>query len=89
MYYNLFMLFIEEELIFGEQIWLDKGFELIDSVILWCVQNEMYVILDLYVVLGGQGQDVVISDYDFIKFFFWESKDNCDKMVVLWKKIVE
>lgn len=89
MHYNLFTLPIEEEPIPGEQTWLDKGFELTDSVISWCAQNEMYVILDLHAAPGGQGQDAAISDYDPTKPSLWESKDNRDKMVALWKKIAE
>lgn len=89
MHYNLFTLPIEEEPIPGEHTWLSKGFELTDSVISWCAQNEMYVILDLHAAPGGQGQDAAISDYDPTKPSLWESKDNRDKMVALWKKIAE
>jgi aryl-phospho-beta-D-glucosidase BglC (GH1 family) len=89
MHYNLFTLPIEEEPVPGEQTWLEKGFELTDSVISWCAQNEMYVILDLHAAPGGQGQDAAISDYDPTKPSLWESKDNRDKMVALWKQIAE
>lgn len=89
MHYNLFTLPIEEEPIPGEQTWLSKGFELTDSVIAWCAQNEMYVILDLHAAPGGQGQDAAISDYDPTKPSLWESKDNRDKMVALWKRVAE
>lgn len=89
MHYNLFTLPIEEEPVPGEQTWLDKGFELTDSVISWCAQNEMYVILDLHAAPGGQGQDAAISDYDPSKPSLWESEDNRDKMVALWKRLAE
>ena len=61
MHYNLFTLPIEEEPVAGEQTWLDKGFVLTDSLISWCAQNEMYVILDLHAAPGGQGYDQGIS----------------------------
>ncbi len=89
MHYNLFTLPIEDEPIPGQQTWLDKGFELTDSVISWCAQNEMYVILDLHAAPGGQGYDAGISDYDETKPSLWESKANRDKMVALWKKLAE
>ncbi len=89
MHYNLFTLPIEEEPILGEHTWLDKGFELTDSLISWCRQNEMYVILDLHGAPGGQGYDQAISDYDPSKPSLWESEDNRDKTVALWGRIAE
>jgi len=47
MHYNLFTLPIEDEPVAGQNTWLEKGFELTDSLLSWCKQNEMYVILDL------------------------------------------
>lgn len=89
MHYNLFTLPIEDEPVAGENTWLTKGFELTDSLISWCVQNEMYVILDLHAAPGGQGYDEGISDYDPNKPSLWESQENRDKMVALWHRIAE
>jgi hypothetical protein len=89
MHYNLFTLPIEEEPVPGQHTWLDKGFELTDSILSWCAQNEMYVILDLHAAPGGQGQDQGISDYDPSKPSLWESQANRDKTVALWKKLAE
>jgi endoglucanase len=89
MHYNLFTLPIEDEPVPGQQTWLTKGFELTDSVISWCKQNQMYVVLDLHAAPGGQGQDEGISDYDPTKPSLWESKANRDKMVALWKRLAE
>jgi aryl-phospho-beta-D-glucosidase BglC (GH1 family) len=89
MHYNLFTLPIEDEPTPGEHTWLTKGFELTDSLISWCKQNEMYVILDLHAAPGGQGYDSGISDYDPDKPSLWESKANRDKTVALWKKLAE
>ncbi len=87
MHYNLFTLPIEDEPVLGQQTWLTKGFELTDSLISWCKQNNMYVILDLHGAPGGQGKDAAISDYDETKPALWESVHNRDKMVALWKRI--
>jgi len=89
MHYNLFTLPIEEEPIAGENTWLTKGFELTDSLISWCRQNEMYVILDLHAAPGGQGYDEGISDYDTTKPSLWESQENRNKTVALWKNLAE
>ncbi|NNF36721.1 MAG: cellulase family glycosylhydrolase, partial [Saprospiraceae bacterium] len=78
-HYNLFTLPIEEEEVPGKNTWLEKGFELTDSLISWCAQNEMYVVLDLHAAPGGQGKDEGISDYDPSKPSLWESKANRDK----------
>ena len=89
MHYNLFTLPIEEEPVPGENTWLEKGFELTDSLVAWCAQNEMYVILDLHAAPGGQGMDAGISDYDPTKPSLWESVDNQKKTVALWKRLAE
>ncbi len=87
MHYNLFTLPIQDEPISGQQTWLDRGFELTDSLISWCKQNEMYVILDLHAAPGGQGYDQGISDYNPNYSSLWESKENRDKTVALWKRL--
>ena len=87
MHYNLFTLPIEDEPIPGEHTWLTTGFEMTDSLISWCKQNQMYVILDLHAAPGGQGYDQAISDYDPTKPSLWESKANRDKAVALWKRL--
>lgn len=89
MHYNLFTLPVEDEPVTGQNTWLTKGFELTDSLISWCKQNEMYVIFDLHAAPGGQGYDQGISDYDPSKPSLWESKPNRDKTVALWKKLAE
>jgi len=89
MHYNLFTLPVEDEALAGENTWLETGFALTDSLIGWCKQNQMYVILDLHAAPGGQGYDQGISDYDPSKPSLWESKDNRDKTVALWKKLAE
>ena len=89
MHYKLYTLPIEDEPIAGQHTWLDTGFDLTDSLIKWCKENDMYVILDLHAAPGGQGYEQSISDYDPTKPSLWESKDNRDKTVALWKKLAE
>ena len=89
MHYNLFTLPIEEEPVPGENTWLEIGFELTDSLISWCKQNELYVVLDLHAAPGGQGYDAAISDYNPANPSLWQSEDNRNKMVALWKRLAE
>ncbi len=87
MHYNLFTLPIEEEPIPGEHTWLEKGFALTDSLVSWCQQNEMYIVLDLHAAPGGQGNDQGISDRDEDKPSLWDSPANQAKTVALWQQI--
>ncbi len=85
MHYKWFTLPIEDEPVPGEQTWLDRGFEMMDSLLAWCSDKEMYLILDMHGAPGGQGKNADISDYDPSKPSLWESEDNKDKFVALWQ----
>lgn len=89
MHYNLYTLPIDQEPVSGENTWLDKGFRLTDSLIRWCSDRHIYVILDLHAAPGGQGHDAAISDYDASKPSLWESSVNRSKTVALWRKLAE
>jgi len=89
MHYNLFTLPIQSEPVAGQNTWLDKGFIMVDSLVKWCSANKMYVILDLHAAPGGQGHDAAISDYDSSLPSLWESTDNQNKTIALWKKLAE
>ena len=67
--------------------WVDKGFEMVDSLLSWCTANEMYLILDLHGAPGGQGYDAAISDYDDSKPSLWENAYNRAKTIALWRKL--
>lgn len=87
MHYNLFTLPVEEEKVPGGQTWVKKGFELTDSLLSWCRDNQLYLILDLHAAPGGQGNDLNIADGDTSKPFLWESQANYGKTVALWKTL--
>lgn len=89
MHYLWFTLPIEEEPVPDGQTWLDRGFVMMDSLLDWCGDNEMYLILDLHGAPGGQGKNADISDYDPTKPSLWESQENKDKTVALWQKLAE
>ena len=89
MHYNLFTLPVEKEPVAGENTWLVKGFEMTDSLLAWCRENEIYIILDLHAAPGGQGNDIPIADVDTTKPRLWESDLNRQKTVALWSKLAE
>lgn len=89
LHYKWFTLPIEEEPVAGQQTWLETGFNLTDSLVKWCSENQMYVIFDMHGAPGGQGANADISDYDDTKPSLWESEANKTKLVALWRKIAE
>ena len=89
MHYNLFTLPVDEETVKGQHTWLNKGFAMTDSLLTWCRANKMYLILDLHAAPGGQGNDLPISDRHPEKPSLWESGDNRQKMIALWRKLAE
>lgn len=68
--------------------WKTEGFAFIDSVLQWCKENNLYVILDLHAAPGGQSANN-ISDYNPSFLSLWESEANRLATVRLWKKIAE
>lgn len=84
LHYKCFTLPIEEEPVSGENTWLEKGFVMVDSLLQWCADNEMYLILDMHGTPGGQGKNADISDYDPSKPSLWESEENRSKLTSLW-----
>src|SRR6476659_4604391 len=89
MHYRLFTLSVDEEPVKGENTWLQKGFQITDSILKWCSQNKIYLILDLHAAPGGQGNDLPISDRDPSKPSLWQSEANKQKMIALWRKLAK
>jgi len=89
MHYNLYTLPIEEEPLKGKNTWIEKGFTMTDSLLAWCKANQMYLILDLHAAPGGQGNDYNISDRDPNTPSLWDSEENRNKMIALWRKVAE
>ena len=71
----------------GQNTWLDTGFNIVDQLLDWCEQNQMYLILDLHAAPGGQGYNSDISDYNPNYPSLWESVENQNKTIALWGEI--
>lgn len=89
MHYNLFTPPVEEEPADGQFTWIEKGFEMTDSLLTWCAANEMYLILDLHAAPGGQGNDIPIADVDTARPKLWENEVNRWKTITMWYRLAE
>lgn len=69
-------------------VYLEEGFAILDSVLSWCEDNHLYLILDLHAAPGGQSNEP-ISDYNSQYPSLWESEANKDRTVEIWRKIAE
>lgn len=87
MHYRLFTLPVNEEPVAGKNTWLPKGFQMVDDLLSWSKKNKIYLILDLHAAPGGQGNDLPISDRNPDEPSLWQSKENQDKTVALWKQL--
>lgn len=87
MHFNLYTLPVDKEPVKGANTWHEKGFAMTDSLLSWCKANRMWLILDLHAAPGGQGNDLPISDRDPAKPSLWESEENRNKTIALWKKL--
>lgn len=82
MHYNLFA---ENS---NPPVFLNLGFEIIDSLLSWCEANQIYLILDMHAAPGGQS-DEPISDYNPAYPSLWQSEPNKSLLVKIWRKLAE
>ncbi|MCL5020808.1 MAG: glycoside hydrolase family 5 protein [Bacteroidetes bacterium] len=67
--------------------WDSTGFTMLDSVVTWCREAGLWVILDMHCAPGGQTGDNIDDSYGFP--FLFESKKSQELTVKLWQKIAE
>ncbi len=88
MHYNLFI----EENATNNAI-REKGFAMIDELLQWCKKYEIYLILDMHAVPGGQSTDKAISDQYSPGLWDGDSKGTPGqyqtKLIILWKEIAK
>ncbi|MGH1366698.1 MAG: cellulase family glycosylhydrolase [Calditrichia bacterium] len=64
----------------------EEGFAIFDSLITWCDDNNLDVILDMHCAPGGQSKDN-IADGDGILARLWTDPANKALTVKIWKEI--
>ncbi len=69
-------------------VFVEEGFQLIDSLVSWCSKHKLYVIIDMHGAPGGQtGANIDDSPNDIPGLFIEEKYQ--DQLVELWMKIAE
>ncbi|MBP6022880.1 cellulase family glycosylhydrolase [Ferruginibacter sp.] len=67
-------------------VYVEEGFQLIDSLVSWCKKYNIYVIIDMHGAPGGQtGANIDDSPNDIPELFI--EKKYQDQLVDLWVKI--
>ena len=69
-------------------VYLEEGFQVIDNLLTWCENNQLYLILDMHCAPGGQNSGN-ISDSDGIEARLWTESANQDRTIEIWKKLAE
>jgi hypothetical protein len=62
-----------------------EGYRLLDDVVAWCRQENLYVILDMHGAPGGQTGDNIDDSWGYP--FLFESAESQDLTVAIWRKL--
>jgi len=69
-------------------VYVEEGFQLIDSLVSWCKKYKIYVIIDMHGAPGGQtGANIDDSPNDIPELFIEKKYEN--QLVNLWVKIAQ
>ncbi len=78
-----YKLFTDEDYM-GLTVNLD-GFQRIDSLVSWCRESEIYLILDMHDAPGGQTGDNIDDSYGYP--WLMTSAESQEQFIEIWKKI--
>src|SRR5258705_12863149 len=62
-----------------------EGYRLLDDVVAWCKQENLYVILDMHAAPGGQTGDNIDDSWGYP--FLFENPESQDLTVNIWRKL--
>jgi aryl-phospho-beta-D-glucosidase BglC (GH1 family) len=79
-----FRLFTTEEF---PDIWINTGFNLLDNLVKWCKEENLYVILDMHCAPGGQTGDNIDNSWGYPWLF--ESEVSQQRILQVWKRIAD
>jgi len=69
-------------------VYVEEGFQLMDSLVTWCKKYNLYVIIDMHGAPGGQtGANIDDSPNDIPELFI--EKKYQDQLVDLWVKLAQ
>jgi len=63
------------------------GYKLLDQVIKWCKEEDLYVILDMHCAPGGQTGDNIDDSYGYP--FLFESPESQRLTIDIWRKLAD
>ncbi len=65
----------------------ERGYKIVDSLISWCSDNDLRIILDMHCAPGGQTGDNIDDSYGYPWLF--ESTAHQDKFIKVWCEIAD
>lgn len=65
----------------------EGGFAYIDSLLVWCKANNIYLILDMHCAPGGQNSDNISDSPEDGGAELWIHPENQDHLITLWEEI--
>jgi endoglucanase len=65
--------------------YLESGFQRLNQVLSWCAEHNLYAILDLHAVQGGQNTDWH-SDTSNRQSNFWQHPHFQDRYIAIWEE---
>jgi endoglucanase len=68
-------------------LWVGLGFEMLDRVIRWCKEANLWVVLDMHCAPGGQTGDNIDDSWGYP--FLFENPESQQRTIQLWQKIAE
>jgi hypothetical protein len=69
------------------ELWTGPGFEMLDRVIEWCREANLWVILDMHCAPGGQTGDNIDDSRGYP--FIFENPGSQERTIQLWRKIAD
>lgn len=70
-----------------DDLWAGPGFDMLDRIIGWCQEENLWVVLDMHCAPGGQTGDNIDDSWGYP--FLFESPQSQQKTIALWKKIAD
>ena len=75
--------FLKEE---PEIIYIEESFHLLDKVLNWCEENNLYIILDMHAAVAGQSGLLCDDGVDNIPHLFIDD-ESYERTLLLWERI--
>jgi len=68
-------------------LWLEDGFEMLDRLVGWCTEENLWVILDMHCAPGGQTGENIDDSWGYP--FLYESPAAQERTCTLWREIAK